>query len=186
MPDANPSGPAPIEWPSGTVTGASGAIEPAWERSDARTGSVPPTLPIPGGTTGTRGAWPAGLVAGVLLLGLIGMGVLYALPPDQYGFYPRCGLYTLTGLQCPACGSLRAVHHLAHARIGLAFHHNPVLVGLLPLVFGYAAWRWLQRRPFLPEQPGFRRIVFWVAMAGLALFTVVRNLPPSILTPWAE
>lgn len=40
----------------------------------------------------------------------------------------------LTGLECPGCGSQRAIHSLLHLDIGAAFKFNALLVSSLPLV----------------------------------------------------
>ncbi|MGA1236046.1 MAG: DUF2752 domain-containing protein [Limisphaerales bacterium] len=59
---------------------------------------------------------------------LLVLGILYAFPPGDYGFYPQCGLHAWTGLHCPGCGSLRAVHHLTHGRVLAAAGSNALLV----------------------------------------------------------
>ena len=123
-----------------------------------------------------RNPWPIGLVTGLVLLGLGALGILFLFPPDQFGFYPRCGLYLLTGLQCPGCGSLRALHHMTHGRWIVAFHHNPILVIVVPAAIAYALGCWLAGRPWLPETPRARRVAFWAGMIALILFTIGRNL----------
>lgn len=40
----------------------------------------------------------------------------------------------LTGLECPGCGSQRAIHSLLHLDIAAAFKFNALLVSSLPLV----------------------------------------------------
>ena len=57
-----------------------------------------------------------GLVLGAFaLLGLA--AVLFFFNPAQSGFYPFCVFHRTTGLLCPGCGSLRALHQLLHQRI---------------------------------------------------------------------
>ena len=44
-------------------------------------------------------------------------------------------MYQLTGLACPGCGSLRALHQLTHGHFGEALRLNPMLVMALPFLF---------------------------------------------------
>jgi hypothetical protein len=103
--------------------------------------------------------------------------VLYTFPPEQTRFYPKCVLYTVTGWQCPGCGGLRAAHHLLHGHLALAFHYNPLLVGLTPLLlaltgmFLFARWkRQPLRHPF--RHPGW----IWALVAALVAFGIFRNV----------
>jgi hypothetical protein len=116
------------------------------------------------------------VAAGVLALAA-GLALLYFFSPAEYGFYPRCGLYVLTGLQCPGCGGLRAAHCMLHGDFAGAFAFNPLMFIIVPafLTIGAAATvhklagrpfpRWLKRPEWL-----------WLGVAtGLGL-TIVRNL----------
>src|SRR6266513_4699752 len=60
--------------------------------------------------------------------------ILFFFSPSQYPFYPRCPLHAMTGLHCPGCGSLRAVHSLLHGDIGAALHFNALLILSLPFL----------------------------------------------------
>ena len=70
------------------------------------------------------------LISSAIVLGVIGVWVLYTYPPVTAGFYPQCTFKQLTGLECPGCGTTRALHHLVHGRIGDAFLMNPFLFAL--------------------------------------------------------
>ena len=115
----------------------------------------------------------AGLVAG----GLAGLAVLFFFPPGQYGFYPRCPLHAMTGLHCPGCGSLRAMHRLLHGDLAGAVHSNALLILSLPLL----AWLGVNsiRRAFGPPAPsvGPRPVWLWLFFALMVAFGVMRNLP---------
>ncbi|MDB6020508.1 MAG: hypothetical protein JWQ04_365 [Pedosphaera sp.] len=104
--------------------------------------------------------------------------VLFLFDPSRHGFYPRCTLYTTTGLYCPGCGSLRALHHLAHGHLLTALHYNPLLILSLPFVAFISLRRtlnWLGGRPM----PSFNLQPKWLAAAVIVLivFTILRNLP---------
>ena len=100
--------------------------------------------------------------------------------PEQPGHYPACPFRAITGYACPGCGSLRALHDLAHGHFTTALTHNAVLVMMLP--FAAAAWlRAVTGRTGAVASP---RWLCYAAMAILAMWTVIRNLPPvrGILT----
>ena len=77
----------------------------------------------------------------ILLLGFYGLALLSAalvlgkFAPEQYGFYPKCSLFSLTGLQCPGCGGLRATHQLLHGELLSAWRLNPLVFIVLPTLF---------------------------------------------------
>ena len=95
--------------------------------------------------------------------------------PNRSGAFPQCLTKRFSGLDCPMCGGLRAVHALAGADVFGAVDHNLLVVALLPLVV--AAWAaWLARS--LGADPPTLRWPRWVPAAViilLAVFTVVRN-----------
>src|SRR4051812_13214352 len=75
------------------------------------------------------------------LSGAAAVTILFAFDPSQNGFYPRCALHALTGLDCPGCGGLRAAHQMLHGNFREAFKLNPLLVGGLP-IFIFLAVGW--------------------------------------------
>ena len=119
------------------------------------------------------------MVAAVVVFGGT---VLFFFDPARNGFYPGCLLYKTTGLLCPGCGGLRAVHQLLHGHLLTAFRFNPIFVLALPLLLAIAVrWYWRRRHPV----PGARLVhpmLLWLALALALFFAVWRNLPGS---PWA-
>jgi len=105
-------------------------------------------------------------------------GVFYVFDPAQGGFYPACLFHSLTGLNCPGCGSLRALHHLTHGEIVAAFRSNPLLIGLLPVI-AFLGVRWLRRGrgSFVNDPAIFRPAIAWTLLAVTLAFAVLRNLP---------
>ena len=101
-------------------------------------------------------------------------GILYWFDPVQHSFFPVCFFHQFTGLHCPGCGGLRAVHHLTHGELRAAFHCNPLLVSALP----FAAW--LGFRGLRPggalSNATFTRLA-WATLVGVLVFGVLRNLP---------
>ena len=73
------------------------------------------------------------LTAGAAIF-LYGMG-----DPASGRLYPKCPCHLLTGLECPGCGSQRAVHCLLNGDLPQAFHYNALLVAAIPYLVLYAA-----------------------------------------------
>lgn len=106
--------------------------------------------------------------AALAIVGLIAL--LYSFSPLQYGFYPRCLFHSLTGLDCPGCGSLRATHQLLHGNLKEALVLNPVFVSFLPAA-GVFLFSPVQRKKL-----DTNKAWPWILVSGLILFTVLRNL----------
>jgi hypothetical protein len=101
--------------------------------------------------------------------------------PNQPGSYGFCPLKALTGLVCPFCGGLRAVHAMTHGDWSLAWDLNPAVVVGLPLaVLGWLLWlvdAWRRPAPD-PSPPTARRFLLpWLTLAAMVLYGVLRNLP---------
>jgi hypothetical protein len=98
--------------------------------------------------------------------------------PNQAGHYPPCPFLFLTGLYCPGCGGLRAVHALAHGDVGAALGLNPLLVVMIPLLAVWWADWTVRTWRGLPMREGFRRAAgIWVFLGVLIVYWVARNLP---------
>lgn len=118
------------------------------------------------------------LITAMFLLAGTGLALLRLFDPATSGLFPPCPLHALTGLYCPGCGSLRAIHQLLHGNLGAAWAMNPLTVILLPfVVYGLASeglgvlrGRGLPH-VFLPA--------LWIQVlcAVIVLFGIVRNIP---------
>ncbi|WP_029287467.1 DUF2752 domain-containing protein [Cellulomonas sp. HZM] len=116
---------------------------------------------------------------------LVSVGVVATLAvvdPNRPGHYPTCPFLWLTGMYCPGCGSLRALHDLAHLDLGGAWGMNPLLVVALPFVVG--AWVLWVRRAWTGRERSRAMPASWiVTILVLVLFYwVLRNVPS--LAPW--
>ncbi|MFT5424076.1 MAG: hypothetical protein ACI89L_001868 [Phycisphaerales bacterium] len=129
------------------------------------------------------------VVAGVVVLALVGGLVLVALrPPEKVGWLPDCPSRAIAGVLCAGCGSTRAAHHLLHARVETALGYNPVAVIIGPPVLMIGLWqlgvfacrgRWPGSRVRLPAWTG------WAVLVALLLWSVLRNLPVQAME-WAK
>jgi Protein of unknown function (DUF2752) len=117
-----------------------------------------------------------GRLATAALLGL-GVALVAAVDPHTAGRYPTCPFHAMTGLWCPGCGGLRAVHDLTHGHLAIALHENVLVVLLAPSLFVWwliARWRRTDGRPVALVLSARGTLV---VAALLAVFAVVRNLP---------
>ena len=69
------------------------------------------------------------LIASALLLCV---AVLYIWNPEEAEWLPKCPFHLLTGLDCPACGSQRAVYSLLHLHMAEALKYNLFMVISIP------------------------------------------------------
>lgn len=138
-----------------------------------RPGSANPQQPSPPRiTAATARPFPVASIALATLVVLVGL--LYWFDPVKHAFYPVCFFHQLTGLNCPGCGGLRAVHHLTHGELRAAFHSNPLLVVALPFI-GWLGYRWLRRANAMSSLTVTR--IAWLVLAVVLVFGVLRNLP---------
>jgi hypothetical protein len=118
-----------------------------------------------------------------------GLVLLRVLDPASGGIFPPCPLHYLTGLYCPGCGSLRAMHALLHGDFLQAWAMNPLTVMLLPfLIYGLMSEALIGMRGRGLPQPAFSAGQIRVLFAVIVLFGVVRNLPVqpfALLAPGA-
>lgn len=122
-----------------------------------------------------------------LLVVLLGLVVLYFFKPGQSPIYPPCPFHFITGLYCPGCGSLRAIHALLHGEILTALDFNPLMVVSIPfLAYGFISLALYRIRgrglPQLIKHPFW----VWAVLALIVIYTILRNLPfyPfSVLAP---
>ena len=90
----------------------------------------------------------------------------------------------MTGLDCPGCGTTRAVLALTRGDVAAAFGHNAFMVASIPLLaIVWVCWYRASRRgvtwPPLLRSPV--PLALW-AGAGIA-FAVARNLPLPFFEP---
>ena len=104
--------------------------------------------------------------------------ILLRFPPERYAFYPQCPFHQLFNLQCPGCGTTRALFALLHGDIVAAIHFNAFAAAFFPLAASYAIFtyeKYLKREPIRP--PTFRPATVYAALGITLVFGVIRNLP---------
>jgi hypothetical protein len=115
----------------------------------------------------------------------VGCAILFCFDPTQYHFYPTCIFHQATGLLCPGCGSLRAMHQLLHGHLIAAFRFNPLLVVALPLLAGLGMLYGVRKHRRKPAVSLFTSRWLWAMGIIFLAFSIWRNLPgaPALITP---
>ena len=119
---------------------------------------------------------PTALALSALFAAVAGL-VLFGFDPRQYHFYPTCFFHQTTGLLCPGCGALRALHQLLHGQLSAAFRLNPVLVVSLPLLLWLGVGYVLRKAANQPASLPLRPLWLWLLLAAVLVVSVLRNLP---------
>lgn len=108
----------------------------------------------------------------MIAIGLITIAVIiyFLFSPEESGsFFPPCPFHYVTGLDCPGCGSQRAIHHLLHLDFKMAFMRNPLLVMALPYIL---LGIYLEYFGGKERHPKLREILFG-RNASIAIFVIV-------------
>ena len=99
---------------------------------------------------------------------------LYKFNPASFAFYPPCIFHLISGLHCPGCGSLRAIHQLLRGNLAGAFGLNPLIILSLPFL-GYALFSRFKKEPL----PNIFTRPFWAwLLLGIVIsYWILRNIP---------
>ena len=112
------------------------------------------------------------------LAALPGVVLVYFHNPAETDIFPPCILYSLTNVQCPGCGALRAFHYLMHGNLSIAFGYHPGVVVSLPFVvcamllalsFHVSG----RRLPTAYAHPA----MIWGLLLTITILGVLRNIP---------
>ena len=98
--------------------------------------------------------------------------------PIDYPWMPRCLFKWLTGLSCPGCGLLRAVHAAVHGRLAEAVAYNYWLLLTLPYLLAVIVQQMLPQgtpKNLLRQLTGHRFVIAFYIVTYLLWF-VVRNI----------
>ncbi|MEO7980092.1 MAG: DUF2752 domain-containing protein [Sporichthyaceae bacterium] len=126
------------------------------------------------------------LRAPLAVLGVVAAATTYVgvVDPGEAGHYPGCPFLALTGLYCPFCGSLRAVHALVRGDLPGAIGRNALTVaGGVVLAVLWVGW--VARRARGVASGVTVPAGVWPALGvAVLVFGVARNLPfAAVLAP---
>ena len=108
-----------------------------------------------------RSATIISVLAGIVAVG--GAAILYRFDPATTHFYPRCVFHAMTGLQCPGCGTTRALHHLLHGDVTGAFRLNAMLFVAVPFGAIASASRRFATHPLTGWGAAVVTVAWWIA-----------------------
>jgi hypothetical protein len=114
---------------------------------------------------------------GTAVLAVSAVSYVAVVSPEESGHYPGCPFRTVTGLYCPGCGSLRAVHAMAHGDVTEALARNPFTVLVVPyLLWVWGSWlhRVVTKSTNRYMAPAW---ILWLLLAAIMAFWVLRNIP---------
>ncbi len=115
----------------------------------------------------------------IVLGGCAFIALFLLVNPSDSALFPKCPVLHLTGIQCPGCGSQRAIHSLLHFNIIEAWKFNPLMVSSLPyLLLGF--YLQMQKRPkawhvtLRKKLYGLKAI--YIVSFIVVTFTILRNV----------
>jgi hypothetical protein len=143
-------------------------------------------LEVPGRVLASRARLKAaiGVLAAALAVAAV---LLFRLDPAGTLLLPPCPFRALTGIACPGCGSVRALHQLLHGNLTAALDLNALVVLLAPAVawqlaaLGLRALRWAEIWSPLEARWSARAV-----LVAVLAFWVLRNIdvyPLALLAP---
>ena len=136
-----------------------------------RSNATNPVAALSGRRPATVG--PAIAAGGVLLAGCVVAGLV-----DPRGGPTLCPFKAATGLDCPVCGSTRALHFVMRGQFETAAGYNVLFVLALPFLLAASfigLSQWFGGPWQVPHVRPSRRML-WIIGAVVVCFTVLRNL----------
>lgn len=124
------------------------------------------------------------LLLTVLPVILLAVLFLYArFNPEDSVYFPKCIFHALTGLECPGCGSQRAIYQLLNGNIAEAMHYNALAVIAIPYIAaGIVLHSGIAGGP---RTESLKRKLYgskaaFAALAIIVAFWIARNFIPGI------
>lgn len=121
--------------------------------------------------------WITGITIGGFILSLL--LIYYIFNPELDKLFPPCPFHYITGLQCPGCGSQRALHALLHFDIAKAITQNLLFVLAIPY---FGLYFYLELLGGKTKYPKIHKIIFGrKASLGLVFIIVLYSMLRNIL-----
>jgi len=104
------------------------------------------------GASGRRILKISAVTATLVITAIAAVALYTAIDPESSVFFPKCPFHMLTGLECPGCGSQRAIHSLLNGDIAAAIHYNLLIVLSIPYLLFLAILE-IAKRIILSTKP---------------------------------
>ena len=120
------------------------------------------------------------LIGFLIIIALLTGVYLYSqYNPEDYAFFPKCPIHTITGYECPGCGSQRAFYNLFQGNFVTAFMYNPLMILLVPYILSGVYIEYIADRS-VPRIARLRNILFgkWAVLVlavVILLYCILRN-----------
>lgn len=119
-----------------------------------------------------------GLGAAIIVMLIAALYIFYIIDPETHSLFPKCPFLLATGLECPGCGSQRAIHQLLHLNFIAALRYNAFMVLVFPYIFLGVYLQYLGGKI---RHPKLEKLFFgrWSALIVLILvivYWIMRNL----------
>ena len=115
---------------------------------------------------------------GILIFILLFLGIFFFINPGEVAFMPKCLFHWLTGLNCPACGTQRALHQLLHLHLREAWEYNLFLVISLPYALALIVSHWFNPNHRFDQLKAFchRRAIVNTYLILFTAWWIIRNI----------
>jgi len=118
-------------------------------------------------------------ILSLIIVAIAGSLLYFLFDPSLSNLFPKCIFHSLTNLDCPGCGSQRAIHALLNGRVIQAADFNLLAVLALPLLV-YSAIVAIANSFFHQE---WKQKIFYsptfvkAVLIAVVSFWVMRNIP---------
>lgn len=117
-------------------------------------------------------------VVGIWLILIVSAVYLFMFEPGRTGFFPLCPFRLLTGLQCPGCGTTRALHEIVHGHFWAAFMLNPLLLIASPfLLWAFLRYSVIAMQGAMPRKNALPAPYIYAIFLVVVGFWIFRNTP---------
>ncbi|WP_312556170.1 DUF2752 domain-containing protein [Empedobacter brevis] len=109
-------------------------------------------------------------------------------PSEKGTVFLRCPSNLFFGINCPGCGSQRAIHHLLHFEFIEALQYNALLIIAFPFLM-YITLIWLYNFIFEKEiriKLFYKNRFVWTLFFIVIVYGIIRNIPIypfTLITP---
>jgi hypothetical protein len=113
----------------------------------------------------------------LLIVAIALLPIYFFLDPSSFAFFPKCPFLTLTHLECPGCGSQRAIHQLLNFNLLGAFKFNFLLVLFLPILlyhFSLQILSYFSKREYRFKML-YHKLTPYIIFTITLIFWVIRN-----------
>ena len=123
---------------------------------------------------------------GLLIIVTVLCTLYYFFDPNSF-FFPKCPLYSNTGIYCPGCGSQRAFHDILHMDFIDAISNNILFIIAILITLFYIVTIIINNffnrniKSFL-----YRKKALLIILVIIIIFWILRNIPIhpfSLLAP---